>query len=104
MQVTSWPAAVHPESDDTNVSGAGSASVTCTALAVDGPAFDTTMRYVKIKPGDTDGLSAVFSADTSALPTPTTGVMDALLLLAGAGSGVGLATVATFGRSLPVPV
>ena len=43
-QVTSGPAAVHPEGDDTNVSGAGSVSVTCTLAAVEGPAFDTMMR------------------------------------------------------------
>ena len=42
-QVTSCAAAVHPDVDDTNDSGAGKGSDTATSLASDGPLFVTAI-------------------------------------------------------------
>ena len=82
----------------------GNASVVVTPRAVNGPAFATVMRYVKVRPGVTTGSTTVLVIETSALAVPTTGMAGALVLLPGVGSGVGELTVARFSMPLPLPV
>ena len=69
-------------------------SVTAIDRAADGPAFVTLMRYVNVMPGETDVSTTTFVAERSALADRRVGGTGGVVLLAGTGSGVGLATVA----------
>ena len=70
---------------DTNVSPAGSASVTTTPVAGLGPAFTTVTVNVTVSPTDGAGLSTALFTPTSALAVPFTTAAAELLLATGSG-------------------
>jgi hypothetical protein len=69
------------------VTPAGTASVTTTFVAVDGPAFDTSSEYVNAEPEGTGSAESLFAIERSAAaPVANTGVVTVCELSLVAGS------------------